>query len=142
MTPPGGKFLPVPSPETAFWWENCREGRLSIQRCGACEAYQFYPRALCSSCLSGTLEWVEAAGTATVTTFTICRVPAAEAYAADLPYVVALVRLEEGPTMMTNIVECDPEFVSTGMSVEVVFESLSDQISLPQFRPVRDRSGR
>jgi uncharacterized OB-fold protein len=138
----GEKFLPVPSPETAFWWENCRDGRLLIQRCGACGAAQFYPRALCSSCLAETLEWVQTSGIAQVVTFTICRVPVAEAYAPDLPYVVALVRLDEGPTMMTNIVECDPEAVSTGMTVEVVFEALSEQISLPMFRPLREAPGR
>ena len=75
-------------------------------------------------------------------TFTICRVPVAEAYAGDLPYVVAIVRLEEGPTMMTNIVECDPEAVATGMPLEVVFEQRSEEITLPQFRPRRDAGGR
>jgi uncharacterized OB-fold protein len=135
MTGPAGKFLPVPSPETAFWWENCRARRLLIQRCKDCGSHQFYPRAICSSCLGEDLEWVEAAGTGTVSSYTICRVPVAEAYAADTPYVVALVRLEEGPTMMSNIVECDPESVTTGMPVEVVFETRSEEITLPQFRP-------
>jgi uncharacterized OB-fold protein len=71
-----------------------------------------------------------------VLTYTICRVPVAAAYAADLPYVVALVQLEEGPTMMCNIVECDPEAVVSGMSVEVVFETRTEEITLPQFRPL------
>lgn len=135
MSGPNGKFLPVPTPETADWWEGCRSGRLLIQRCSDCGAHQFYPRAGCTSCSGGSLEWVDAAGVGTVTTFTICRVPVAEAYAGDLPYVVALVLLEEGPTMMSNIVECDPETVRTGMLVEVVFEPRSEDISLPQFRP-------
>lgn len=131
------KFLPTPSPETAFWWNRCREGRLMIQRCGGCGIHQFYPRLRCSNCLSGDLEWVEAAGIGTVSTYTVCRVPVAEAYAADVPYVVALVRLEEGPTMMSNIVGCDPESVRSGMAVEVVFEAWGEEITLPQFRPRR-----
>ena len=135
MSEATGKFLPTPAPETAFWWESCRAGRLLIQRCGDCGTHQFYPRSHCSSCLRGNLEWVEAAGTGTVSTYTICRVPVAEAYAADAPYVVALVRLVEGPTMMSNIVECDPDSVTTGMPVEVVFERRSEEITLPQFRP-------
>lgn len=135
MSEATGKFLPTPGPETAFWWESCRAGRLLIQRCGDCGTHQFYPRLHCASCLRGGLEWVAAAGTGTVATYTICRVPVAEAYAADVPYVVALVRLAEGPTMMTNIVDCDPESVVVGMPVEVVFETRSEEISLPQFRP-------
>lgn len=135
MSEPAGKFLPTPGPETEFWWEGCRGGRLLLQRCGDCGTYQFYPRSRCASCLGGSLEWVQAAGTGMVATYTICRVPVAEAYAADVPYVVALVRLAEGPTMMTNIVDCDPESVSAGMPVEVVFEARSEEITLPQFRP-------
>jgi len=133
-----GKFLPVPTPETAFWWESCRQGRLLIQRCEGCGAHQFYPRANCSSCLGSDLEWCEAAGVGTVATFTVCRVPVAEAWADDLPYVVALVRLDEGPTLMTNIVACDPEAVRTGMPVEVVFETRTAHIAVPQFRPRSD----
>ena len=135
MSEATGKFLPTPGPETAFWWESCRAGRLLIQRCADCGMHQFYPRSHCSSCLGGNLEWEEAAGTGTVATFTVCRVPVAEAYAADVPYVVALVRLAEGPTMMSNIVDCDPEAVAVGMPVEVVFETRSEKIALPQFRP-------
>jgi len=136
-----GKFLPLPTPETAFWWDSCREQRLLVQLCDDCGAYQFYPRAICSSCSGTSLGWAEAAGTGTVTTFTICRVPVAEAYAEDVPYVVALVKLEEGPTMMSNIVGCDPESVVIGMRVEVVFEPRSAEISVPPFRPLPRQSG-
>lgn len=137
MSGASGKFLPISTPETAFWWENCRAERLLIQHCGDCGSHQFYPRSYCTSCSGDSLEWVEAAGLGTVSTFTICRVPVAEAYAADLPYVVALVRLQEGPTLMSNITDCDPESVRTGMPVEVVFESRTEEITLPQFRPSR-----
>jgi len=86
--------------------------------------------------MSENLEWKRAAGRGRVLTFTICRRAVSEAYAGDVPYVIALVQLEEGPTMMSNIVECNPESVTTGMPVEVVFEQRSEEITIPQFRPI------
>jgi uncharacterized OB-fold protein len=87
--------------------------------------------------MNSQVEWVESAGRGKVLTFTVCRLPVAKAYAADVPYVVALIRLDEGPTMMSNIVECDPESVAIGMPVEVIFEKWSEDITVPQFRPVK-----
>ena len=138
MAAHAGKFLPGPRPETATWWDSCREHKLMIQHCLKCGAFQFYPRIICSSCTSGQIEWVQSAGQGKVVTFTICRVPVAEAYAADVPYVVALIQLQEGPTMMSNIVNCDPDSVFSGMEVEVVFEIWNDEITMPQFQPVAD----
>jgi uncharacterized OB-fold protein len=131
-----GKFLPSPRPETAEWWEKCREHKLMIQHCRKCGTKQFYPRIVCSNCLSDRIEWVQSSGLGSVLTFTICRVPVAAAYAEDVPYVVALVQLDEGPTMMSNILQCDPESVVVGMQVEVVFQPWSDEITMPQFRPL------
>jgi len=81
------------------------------------------------------LEWRPSTGHGTVVSYTVCRLPVAESYADDVPYVVALIKLDEGPTMMSNVVGCDPETVATGMPVEVIFEDWSDEISIPQFRP-------
>jgi uncharacterized OB-fold protein len=135
MIPGEGKFMPRPRPETAAWWQSCSKHKLMIQRCSSCGEFQFYPRIICSSCLSRKIEWVQSAGRGKVLTFTVCRIPVAKAYAADLPYVVALIQLAEGPTMMSNIVNCDPEAVVSGMAVEVVFEDWSDEITVPQFQP-------
>lgn len=82
------------------------------------------------------MEWVKASGRATVLSFTIVRRPVSPAFAADVPYVVALVTLEEGPAMMTNIVGCDPEAVRIGMAVEATFEDWTEEISIPKFRPI------
>lgn len=136
MTVHSGKFMPRPRPETAVWWESCRDHKLMIQRCSQCGKFQFYPRIVCSTCMSDQVDLVQSCGRGKLVTFTICRLPVAQAYAADLPYVVALIQLEEGPTMMSNIVQCDPESVVTGMSLEVIFETWSDEITMPQFRPV------
>ena len=113
------------------WFEACNENRLLIQRCRACGHLQFYPRIVCSSCVSDELEWIEASGLGVVTSFTVVRRAVSEAY--EAPYVVALVELAEGPTMMTNIVDCDPEELRVGASVRAGFERWDDNVSLPVF---------
>jgi uncharacterized OB-fold protein len=130
------KFIPRPKPETAAWWDGCRHHELLIQSCTRCGHRQFYPRIICTACMSDSLEWTRSSGRGQLITFTICRRAVSEAYADDVPYVIALVRLEEGPTMMSNIIECDPGSVVSGMPVEVVFEKRTEEITIPQFRPV------
>jgi uncharacterized OB-fold protein len=86
--------------------------------------------------MSENLEWVKASGRGQVLTFTIVRRAVSEAYAADVPYVVALIQLDEGPTMMSNVVQCDPESLEIGSPVKVMFEDWSEEISVPQFRSI------
>jgi uncharacterized protein len=131
------KPLPVPTLETAPYWEGCRQHQLRIQRCSGCGRYQFFPRIYCAKCFSERIDWIDATGRAKVLSFTIVRRPVSPAFANDVPYVVALVTLEEGPQMMTNIVDCVPEEVTIGMRVEVVFEDWTDTISIPKFRPAQ-----
>jgi uncharacterized OB-fold protein len=131
-----GKPIPQPTLETTPYWEGCRQHQLRIQRCSDCGQYQFFPRLYCSRCFGERVEWVNATGRASVLSYTVVRRPVSPAYADEIPYVVALVRLEEGPQMMTNIVECTPEEVKIGMAVEVVFDDWTETISIPKFRPV------
>ena len=135
MTNSTAKFFPRPTPETAAYWQGCHEHKLLVQRCTACGKHQFYPRLICTDCMSDQLEMVAARGRGHVISYTIITRAVSEAYAADAPYVVALIQLEEGPTMMTNIVGCDPASVKTVMAVEVVFEDWSEEISIPKFSP-------
>ena len=130
------KPIPAVTFETAPYWEGARRHELHIQRCAACGQRQFYPRLYCTKCFSDRVEWIKASGRAKVTTFTIVRRPVSPAFADDVPYVVALVTLEEGPTMMTNIVGCPPEKVAIGMPVEVTFDDWTEEISIPKFKPV------
>jgi uncharacterized OB-fold protein len=130
------KPLPAVTHETAPYWDAARRHELHIQRCAACGQHQFYPRIYCAQCFSDRVEWIKASGRAKVTTFTIVRRPVSPAFADDVPYVVALVTLAEGPTMMTNIVGCAPEKVAIGMPVEVTFEDWTEEISIPKFKPV------
>jgi uncharacterized OB-fold protein len=130
-----GKPIPAPTLETAPYWEGCRHHQLRIQRCCECHQHQFFPRLYCAKCFSERIEWINASGRAKVLSFTIVRRPVSAAFANDVPYVVALVTLEEGPQMMTNIAGCAPEEVRIGMPVEVIFEDWSETISIPKFRP-------
>jgi uncharacterized OB-fold protein len=136
MTDLVGKNLPHPNPETAPYWEGCREQKLLIQRCSSCGHHQFYPRILCTECTSQQVEWVSACGRGKVVSFTIVRQAISEAYAADVPYVIALIQLDEGPTMMSNVIQSDPESVMVGMPVEVIFEAWSEEITVPKFCPL------
>ncbi len=130
------KFLPRPTPESAPFWQGCKDHKLLLQHCSDCDAYQFYPRSVCATCLSDQLEWREVSGRGTVETYTIVTRAVSDAYAADAPYVIALITLAEGPRMMSNVIGCDAESVACGMAVEVVFEPWSEDITMPKFKPV------
>ncbi len=129
------KLLPPETPASKPYWAACRKHQLLIQRCSACGHYQFYPRTFCTECMQREPEWVQASGRGTVETWTIVRRPVSEAYAADTPYVIALIRLDEGPVMMSQVSDCDPEGVHSGMRVEVIFKDWGDEVSLPVFKP-------
>ena len=133
------KNLPQPTTETAAYWDGCRKHQLLIQRCTQCGHYQFYPRIVCRACMSDGVEWMQATGHGHVRSFTVIRRAVSEAYAAEVPYVIALIELDEGPTMMSNVVECDPDSVAVGMPVGVVFEQWTDEITIPKFRPANTK---
>jgi uncharacterized OB-fold protein len=128
--------VPRPSAVSAPYWEAARRHELAIQRCASCQRHVFYPRLNCPACGSQKLDWVTASGRGTVYTYTIARRPTHPAFAGRTPYVIAIVELEEGPRMTTNIVGCDPDSVHIGMPVEAAFEDLSPDSTLPVFRPV------
>jgi uncharacterized OB-fold protein len=130
-----GKHLPPVNGESAPYWEGCRQGELRLQQCASCSYIQFYPRLLCSRCSGRRLNWIAASGDGRVKSFTIVRRAVSEAYAPDVPYVVALIELAEGPTMMSNVVGCDPETVEMNMPVRVTFDFWTEDISMPLFRP-------
>lgn len=113
------------------WFEGCAEGVLRLQQCRHCGQHQFYPRTLCSHCGAAEPDWVNASGRGTIASFSIVRRAISKAY--EAPYVVALIDLEEGPRMMSNIVDCDPEAVTIGQAVSVTFKAWSEAITLPVF---------
>ncbi len=130
------KPLPDVTPESRPYWEGCRRHELLLQRCGACGAVQHYPRGVCATCWSADLEWQRSSGRGTVWTFTVVHRSQAPGFKDALPYVLAYVELEEGVQMLTNLVECDPARVAIGTPVEVTFEDVTPEVSIPRFRPV------
>jgi uncharacterized OB-fold protein len=133
---PYEKPIPEADEVTRPFWEAARQGRLMVQRCLACGGNQFYPQASCRGCLSEELEWMDAKGTGTIYSYTVVHRAPNRSFDPDVPYTVALVDLDEGCRMITNIVEVSPEEVRVGMPVKVVFEAITPEISLPKFRPV------
>ena len=98
----------------------------------------YYPRILCTHCMSTELGWDRAAGRGTVYAFTFVHRAPTEAFRKDAPYPVAIIELEEGPRLMSNIVGAEPEDVRIGMAVEVVFEPRGEGAALPLFRPASE----
>lgn len=129
------KPLPQPSPISGPYWAAAKRHQFVLQQCSACEKYVFYPRALCPHCGSAALEWREASGRGTVYTFTVARRATMRPFEPDVPYVIAIVELEEGPRMTTNIVGCDPDAVRVGMPVAVAFDDVTPEITLVKFQP-------
>ena len=133
------RFEPPVGADSGPFWEATREGRLLVQWCTACDRAVFYPRAFCPRCAArgSALEWRGASGRATVYAAGVEHRPeaAGAAFSGGEPYCVALVDLEEGVRMMTNVVGCPPDEVRSGMAVSVTWEPLSDGRQLPLFRP-------
>ena len=125
--------LPNPDAATAPYWAAAREHRLVMPRCEDCGHYHFYPRTLCPKCGSARLAWTACSGRGDVYSFTVIHRAPSPAFAAAVPYVVAAVKLDEGPHLMTNIVDCAPDTVRIGMPVRVAFQTVSDEITLPVF---------
>jgi uncharacterized protein len=127
--------LPTPDDTTRPFWDGAREGKLLIKRCDACHRAHFYPRPFCPYCWSDQVEWEEASGRATLYTWSIVHVNDLPPFAEHVPYVAAIVDLDEGPRMMTNVVECPSENLQAGMSLRVAFREQADGVAVPIFRP-------
>ncbi len=128
---------PLPQPESDFYWEKCKAHELWLRRCRACGNIYFYPRDICPECFSRDTDWVQSSGQGTLYAFAIVHRGPVPAFRDRVPYIAALVELEGGARMPTNLVdvEPDPANVKIGMAVQVTFDDLNDDISLPKFRP-------
>ena len=138
--PPYAGPIPVPTPETRPFWDAMRRHELTLPRCRACGKLHYYPRASCPHCLSGDLVWERISGRGRLHTFTIVH-RGQRGFPLGESYVIAIIELDEGPRLMSNLVDVpmDPAQVRIGMPVEVVFEDVSDTIALPRFRPAESR---
>jgi uncharacterized OB-fold protein len=116
------------------FWDHARQHRLSVQRCDDCGDLHFPGSPVCPKCLSEAQSWAPVSGRGTVLSWVRFHRAYWEGFRADLPYLVALVGLEEGPMLVTNIVGADPASLAVGMAVSVVFEELDGEVTLPKFR--------
>lgn len=134
-----GRPLPVPQPETDFYWEKARAHEIWLMRCNGCGATYFYPRPICPRCFSRDTGWFRSSGRGTLYAFSIVYRAPTPAFEDRVPYVAAMVELEGGVRFPSNLVDVDPDpaKIHIGMAVEVVFDDVSAQIALPTFRPVR-----
>jgi len=129
------KPMPKPDAVSAPWWAAAAEGRLLYQECPACGHRQFYPRPVCTAC-GADPEWAEASGRGVVHTFTVVRQYGQPPFKDELPYVVAMIELEEGVRMLSNVTDCDAESVHVGMPVEAYAVAAADEVAVPFWRPI------
>ena len=127
--------IPTPDAESQPYWDATKEGRLLIRRCNACKRAYFYPRDFCPHCWSEDVSWEEASGRATLYTWSVVRRNDLPPWPERVPYIPAVVDLEEGPRMMTNIEGCAPEDLTIGMPLVVDFRVETEDITAPIFRP-------
>lgn len=128
-------ILPEITPLTRPFWEGAREGRLRLQSCAGCAHVWHPPSPGCPRCGRPDPVWIDAAGEGHVHSFVVIHTAAHPAAQGRLPLVVALVRLAEGPLFLCNLLDCAPEDVRVEMPVRLVFETLTPEITLPQFAP-------
>ena len=136
MSGTGPRFdQPLVEAESAPFWDGLKEGELRIKRCNACRAFHFYPRPFCPTCWSEDVEWHAATGRATVYSYSTVYVNDLPPFGPQVPYVAAVVDLEEGPRMMTRLVDCTKDDITIGMPVTFEAAPLDEELSMAVFRP-------
>lgn len=127
--------VPAITPEMAPFWEAARRHELAAQRCVDCGRFRFPAREVCSGCLSRRAEWQRVSGRGRVFSVVVMHQASHPWFASRTPYAVVVVELEEGARMLSTVVGPEPHAIAIGMPVEVDFEDLTAEISLPVFRP-------
>jgi hypothetical protein len=130
------KPLPRPSPESSPYWEAAKHHRLEIQRCNACGKFWFPPSASCPHCLAADFAWTAVSGKGKVYSFVVFHRVYHPSYEGEVPYAVALVELDEGPRMLTNIVGIPVDQIRCEMAVTAMFDDVADGVAIPKFTPV------
>ena len=128
------KPLPKPNADTQPFWEGCRAHQFRFQKCGSCGQVRWPPSTICHS---KETTWITSGGKGRIYTFAVYHVAFDPAFEDDLPYVTAVVELSEGPRMLTNIIGCNPADVTCDMPVELTWDDVTEDFSLPKFRPAR-----
>jgi uncharacterized OB-fold protein len=127
--------LPTPDAETEPFWDACKEGRFLLKHCNACGEDYFYPRPFCPECWSSDVEWKQASGDGKVYTFSVVRQNDLPPFPERVPYVAAIVELDEGPRVMTNVEGVPFDELTCGMPLVLDFKEIADGVTIPVFRP-------
>jgi len=130
--------LPTPmTPEAKPYWDGLKDEKLMLPKCGDCKKAFFYPRIACPHCHSRNIGWEQASGKGVLYSFEIAYRSLNPAFKIEPPYVLAMIELEEGPRIMSNLIniEADPAVVKIGAPVEVVFEKQNDDVTIALFQP-------
>jgi uncharacterized OB-fold protein len=130
------RAIPEPNSDTMPFWDGCRKHQLLLQRCSDCGHFRWPASFICPRCHSFDNKWITFRGKGKIYSFAIYHVAFDHTVKHDIPYVTAIVELFEGPKILTNIVECGPSGVRCDMPVEVVWDDIADNFSLPRFRPI------
>lgn len=140
MAEPYNKPLPLMVGMTKEFYDFCKQRELRFQRCQRCGRWRHVPREMCAACGSWDWEWAKSSGRGRVFTWTVVARPMHPAFMQDVPYAAVVVEMEEGVRVVTTLVDCPPEDIRMSMPVEVVFEDVTEEVTLPRFR--RARPGR
>lgn len=127
-------FAPPVTPETKPFWDATAEGRLVLPRCTSCQTVIWYPRSFCPACHTEGVEWIDASGEGTVYSYTVTH-KGDGPWRAVSPFVLAYVELDEGPRVLTNIVDCDPATVTVGQRVSLRWDPTDEGPAIPRFAP-------
>lgn len=127
-------FLPKISDDTAPFWQGCRERRLLFQKCSECGYIRYPASVICPECLSADHDWIEAKGEGRIYSFVVFQRAFHPAMTDRIPYVVAVVELDEGPSFLTNIVDCEPQQVSCDQRVLIKWQNSGEGLPLPMFQ--------
>jgi uncharacterized OB-fold protein len=131
--------LPTPDLETRPFWDGCRDGRFLVKHCNRCGRDHFYPRPFCPTCWSDDVAWKQASGRATLYTYSVVHVNDLPPFHERVPYVAAIVELDEGPRVMTNVEGVPFDELRIGQQLEVDFKEIADDVTIPVFRPAASR---
>ena len=126
--------VPVLRHLAAEFYAHCRSGELRFQRCTKCGAWRHVPRQTCAKCGSWDWAWTRSSGRGRVFTWTVVRRPMHPAFANDAPYAPVVIEMEEGVRIVSQVIDCPPDELRKGMSVEVTFDAVMPEVTLPKFR--------
>jgi len=127
------KPLPQPNADTKPFWDGCFEHQLRFQKCRDCEHVRWPPSVICPLCYSPNTDWIVASGKGIVYTFVVHHYAYNKAFEDELPYITAIIELEEGPHILSNIVDCHPSELKCDVPVSIVWDDITEEFSLPKF---------